>query len=372
MSQPLPFGQEKGEARSNSLNQFLSRGLNCVLMRFHYCSRQRHEHIMNERKAKPTLGIVIPCFNEQDVLPQLLRELAALADAQPFPLLFLLVDDGSTDRTFVLISEAAARDSRFACLRFSRNFGHQTAVSAGLRHVQGDVIGVIDADLQDPPAVLIAMLSKWREGYDVVYGVRTNRKEGFLLKAAYAIFYRLLKRIANVEIPLDAGDFSLMDRRVVDCLKQLPEHSPFVRGLRGWVGFRQVGFPYERQARAAGEPKYNFGKLLNLAIQGFVSFSSVPLRLATWIGVMASLVGFILMVWALASALLLDKIPPGWASLAVMVLFFGGVQMVMLGIIGEYVGRIFEEVKNRPHFVIGATAGWVSASANSASNSSPS
>lgn len=324
---------------------------------------------MSERTQKPTLGIIIPCYNEAEVLPQLLGELTRLADATPFPLLFLLVDDGSKDATFDLISEKTAKDPRFACLRFSRNFGHQTAVSAGLRYVRGDVVGIMDADLQDPPSVLVAMMDKWKEGYDVVYGVRQNRKEGLLLKLAYTIFYRLLKRIANVEIPLDAGDFSLMDRRVVDCLRRLPEHSPFVRGLRGWVGFKQIAFPYERRARAAGEPKYNLAKLFNLAIQGFVSFSSVPLRLAVWIGAFASLIGFLLMIWALASVFLLDKIPPGWASLAVMILFFGGVQMLVLGIIGEYVGRIFDEVKNRPHFILDASAGWVVPADESPANS---
>ncbi len=315
--------------------------------------------MQHERPQQPKLGLIIPCYNEEAVLPQLLAGLERMRQEAKYPINILFIDDGSRDRTYELLAQAALKDSSIACLRFSRNFGHQTAVAAGLRYVEGDVIGVLDADLQDPPEVMLAMVEKWREGFEVVYGVRQNRKEGVLLRGAYALFYRLLKRVANVELPLDAGDFCVMDRRVVDCLKRMPEHAPFIRGLRGWVGFKQTGFPYDRAARAGGESKYDFGKLLDLAVQGLVSFSSVPLRLAVWLGLFASAVGFCLMIWALVSALVLDKVPPGWASLAVMVLFFGGVQLIVLGIIGEYVGRIFEEVKNRPHFIIDSSVGWV-------------
>jgi len=313
----------------------------------------------NPRPDPPTLGLVIPCYNEEAVIPQLLAALEELQARADFPVRVLFVDDGSLDRTFELIRSASLRNAALACLRFSRNFGHQTAVTAGLRHVIGDVVGVLDADLQDPPAVLLEMVAKWREGFDVVYGVRRNRKEGLPLRCAYAAFYRLMKRAANVDLPLDAGDFCVMDRRVVDCLNRMPEHGVFMRGLRAWVGFRQTGLPYDRAARAGGDSKYSFARLVNLAVQGLVSFSSVPLRLAAWLGLLASGVGFCLMVWALVSALLLDRIPPGWASLAVMVLFFSGVQLIVLGIMGEYLGRIFEEVKNRPHFVIESSVGWV-------------
>lgn len=315
--------------------------------------------MQSERPQQPKLGLIIPCYNEEVVLPQLLAGLEQMRQEASCAIHVLFIDDGSRDRTFELITQASVKDPGIACLRFSRNFGHQTAVAAGLRYVEGDVIGVLDADLQDPPAVMLKMVEQWRAGYDVVYGVRQNRKEGVLLRGAYALFYRLLKRVANVELPLDAGDFCVMDRRVVDCLKRMPEHAPFIRGLRGWVGFKQTGFPYDRAARVGGESKYDFSKLLNLAVQGLVSFSSVPLRLATWFGLFASAVGFCLMFWALVSALVLDKVPPGWASLAVMVLFFGGVQLIVMGIIGEYVGRIFDEVKNRPHFIIDSSVGWV-------------
>jgi dolichol-phosphate mannosyltransferase len=257
------------------------------------------------------------------------------------------------------MAEACRADPRFGYVSLSRNFGHQTAVSAGLRFIAGDIVAVIDADLQDPPDVIPEMIEQWRRGYDVVYGVRRNRKESLPLRAAYALFYRLLTRVARTKIPLDAGDFCIMDRKVVDHINAMPEHNRFVRGLRGWVGFRQVGVPYDRAVRRAGEPKYNFLRLLELALDGLVSFSSVPLRLASWMGAVFSLFGFALLVWAFVSAIVLKNPPPGWASLAVMLLFFAGVQLLILGLIGEYIGRIFEEVKNRPIFIVADKAGWV-------------
>lgn len=313
------------------------------------------------RPAQPELCLVIPCYNEEAVLPRLVAQLADFVRATPHPVRVLLVDDGSRDRTFALIEEACRANPAFGGLRFSRNFGHQTAVSAGLRFARGDVIGVLDADLQDPLAVVSQMLARWREGYDVVYGVRQNRKEGALLRGAYALYYRLLKSIANIDLPLDAGDFSLMDRRVVELINAMPEHNRFVRGLRGWVGFRQIGLPYDRAARAAGETKYSWRRLFKLAFDGIVSFSSAPLKVAIWLGIATSILGFLLIVWALVSTLFLSRTPPGWASLAVLVLFFSGIQLLMLGIIGEYVGRVFEEVKNRPLFIVDRQSGWPAA-----------
>ena len=222
-------------------------------------------------------------------------------------------------------------------------------------------MAVIDADLQDPPELIPDMVAKWREGYDVVYGIRTNRKEGPFLRMAYALFYRILKKIANIDIPLDAGDFSLMDRAVVDQINAMPEHNRFIRGLRGWVGFRQIGLPYNRQARQAGAPKYNIYRLVNLAMNGIISFSSVPLKIASWFGALSSSLGFLLMLWVVVNGLFYGRTPPGWASLAVIILLFGGIQLIVLGIIGEYVSRIFDEVKRRPHFIVGESSGWVSA-----------
>lgn len=312
-----------------------------------------------QRLQNTHLGLVIPCYNEEEVIPVLLDELDRFTASSPCQISILFVDDGSHDRTFELLSKACSADDRKACIRFSRNFGHQTAVSVGLRWVRGDVVAVLDADLQDPIDVVPRMLEKWREGYDVIYGVRQNRKENWLLRSAYAAFYRLLKSIANINLPLDAGDFSVMDRRVVDQINAMPEHNRFVRGLRGWVGFSQLGLPYDRHARAAGEPKYNVRRLMKLAFDGLISFSSVPLKLATWLGALASGLCLLLIIWALISVMFYDRTPQGWASLAILILFFSGVQLIVLGIIGEYVGRVFEEVKNRPLYVEAQRSGWV-------------
>ena len=311
-----------------------------------------------ERPSHPVLGLVIPCHNEEAVLPQLLAALEELPSMCQARVKVLFVDDGSRDRSLELIVEAIRRNPAIGCIRLSRNFGHQIAVRAGLEHIQGDAIAVLDADLQDPLSALVEMFHKWREGYDVVYGVRQNRKENLLLKSSYALFYRLMKKLAQIEIPLDAGDFSVMDRRVVEVLKSLPEQSPFIRGLRSWAGFHQIGVPYNRAGRAAGESKYSFGRLAELAIQGLVSFSTVPLRLAVWLGLFSSGFGFALALWAIASALFLNQTPPGWASLSVIFLVFNGIQLIILGILGEYIGRIFEQVKHRPLFVIDRSLGW--------------
>jgi glycosyltransferase involved in cell wall biosynthesis len=314
---------------------------------------------MKNRKPDPELAVVIPCYNEEDVLPELLGELDKLAESLSSPMYFIFIDDGSTDRTLEILEELCAEDPRFACISFSRNFGHQAAVSAGLRHARGDVVAVIDADLQDPPSVIPAFIDKWREGYDVVYGIRTNRKERLALRAAYSIFYRILKKIANVDVPLDAGDFALMDRRVVDEINRLPEHNRFIRGLRGWVGFRQTGVSYERQARHKGESKYTFRKLLKLALDGLISFSAVPLRLASWFGMMAAALGFVYLAYAFVAKLAGVEILAGWTSTIVTILFLGGIQLMMVGILGDYIGRIFDEVKNRPDFVQREAFGWL-------------
>jgi len=310
------------------------------------------------------VGLIVPCYNEEEVIPMLLERLERLGKEWPYKVQVLFVDDGSRDRTFELLSEACQKNASMACISLSRNFGHQTAVTAGLSLATGDVVAVIDADLQDPPEFILEMIEKWREGYDVIYGVRQNRKESPILRGAYALFYRLLKKIANVEIPLDSGDFSLMGRKVVDHINRMPEHNRFIRGLRGWVGFKQIGLPYDRQARQAGSAKYNIFRLMNLAMNGLISFSSVPLQVASWLGVFSSFIGFLLLIWAGVSGLTSGKTPPGWASLAFIVLLFGGIQLIVLGIIGEYISRIFDEVKRRPHFIVEESAGWVAGAAN--------
>ncbi len=289
----------------------------------------------------------------------LIDELQKFADSLDNEVSFLIVDDGSRDRTWQMACEISEKDPRFGCIRFSRNFGHQTAVSAGLKHITGDVVAVIDADLQDPPHVIKDMIDKWFEGYDVVYGVRANRKEGILLRTAYSVFYRMMRKVANIDVPLDAGDFSLMDRRVVDHINAMPEHNRFVRGLRGWVGFSQAGVEYERSARAAGEPKYDLKKLFKLAMDGIITFSSMPLRIAVWVGTLSAVLGFLFLIYVIVLALFYQETPSGWASTVVLLLFMGGIQLLILGIIGEYIGRIFEEVKDRPIFVVSEKAGWV-------------
>lgn len=314
---------------------------------------------MSTRREKPTLGIVIPCYNEEAVVPLLLDELRAFAVKAPAEVKVLFVDDGSTDGTLRLLEEACRADARFACLGLSRNFGHQNAVTAGLARAAGDAVAVIDADLQDSPAVLLDMLAKWKEGFDVVYGIRTQRKEPLLLRLSYLFFYRLLRKVANVNLALDAGDFSLMDRRVVAEINRLPERNRFVRGLRSWVGFRQVGLPYERQSRRAGSSKYTVGRLFKLALDGLISFSWIPLRLAGWLGALSALMGFVYLLYALMMKLVRGHVPWGWTSTVVLILFVGGVQLIVLGIIGEYIGRIFDEVKSRPSFIVQRTAGWV-------------
>jgi len=314
-----------------------------------------------QRDPDYTLGMVIPCYNEADVLPLLFKELNAFAKSTPgnVAVKFLLIDDGSSDKSYDIIKQQCDIDKRFACLKFSRNFGHQTAVSAGLNYVEGDVVAIIDADLQDPPHVINNMLKKWQAGYDVVYGIRKNRKESILLRSAYSVFYRLLKRIANVDIPLDAGDFSIMDRKVVDKINSMPEHNRFIRGLRGWVGFKQTGLEYERMPRAAGTPKYNVKKLFRLAFDGIVTLSSFPLKIASWIGAVSALFGVFYGIYALIDSLLFGRPPSGWPSLAMLIIFFGGVQLMVLGIIGEYIGRIFDETKHRPLYISDETAGWL-------------
>ncbi len=271
----------------------------------------------------------------------------------------LFIDDGSEDNTLSILKQACDSDHRMACISLSRNFGHQIAVGAGLRHAIGDLIAVLDADLQDPPELLSQFISQWREGFDVVYGIRANRKVSWFLRACYSNYYRLLNRTANIHIPRDAGDFALMDRKVVNVLTSLPEQRQFVRGLRGWVGFKQIGIKYARPARHAGKPSYNMKRLTRLALDGLLSFSSAPLRLSTWLGVGAAFLGFCYLLYALIVFMSGKDIPEGWTSTVVLILFLGGIQLIVLGILGEYLGRIFEEVKGRPHYLVNEHAGWV-------------
>lgn len=298
------------------------------------------------------LSVVIPVFNEEETLDALRVRLEKTLDELGEPYEVLFVNDGSSDRTEHLVREFHEANPRLKLLNFSRNFGHQVAVTCGLDHASGQAVVVMDGDLQDPPEVLPDLVKRWREGYDVVYAVRQDRKENVLKRAAYTTFYRLLHSVSYLDIPLDSGDFSLVDRRVVDVLCSMPERNRFVRGLRTWVGFRQTGYEYSREARFAGESKYNMTRLLSLAFDGLVSYSYVPLRLVSNVGLGVSAVallymGYLLMAWTIG-----DRAIEGWVSTVVIMLFLGGVQLLSLGVIGEYVGRIFEEVKRRPQYIV--------------------
>lgn len=312
-----------------------------------------------------SISIVIPCYNEADVLPLLRKR---LADAlQPLSLKWetIFVDDGSSDGTFEILAQMHREDSRFKILSFSRNFGHQAAILAGLHAAEGTLVAVIDADLQDPPEIISTCVDLSAQGYDVVYAVRRKRKEGIFKRAAYKIFYRLLDRLSDIPIPLDSGDFCLMRRRVVDVIKAMSESNLFVRGLRAWTGYRQVSLEYEREARAAGETKYPFSKLCRLAADGILSFSIAPLRCATYFGFLAmvlSLLGIVFVIlWRVSGFAFMGHRAqelPGWAAVVGAVLFVGGVQLLILGVIGEYIGRIYHEVKRRPRWIVKSQLGF--------------
>jgi dolichol-phosphate mannosyltransferase len=264
----------------------------------------------------------------------------------------ILVNDGSSDATPTMIHMLSQADPRVVGVMLSRNFGHQAAVSAGIAECTGDAVIVMDGDLQDPPEVLEQFIARWRDGAEVVYAVRTKRKEGLLKRTAYGAFYRLLRKLSDIDIPLDSGDFGLMDRKVVNALLALPERQRFVRGLRCFVGFRQEGLVYERAGREAGAPKYTFKALVRLAMDGLISFSSAPLNLITYLGLGSCVFALGLIAWVMGRAIIGQRPPEGWASTMVVVLFFGSVQLLSLGIIGEYLRRIFLEVKGRPTYIV--------------------
>lgn len=300
----------------------------------------------------PTLGIVIPVFNEEQIIEQLYERVCAVLDRLDIPAVACLVDDGSRDETLPQIRRICERDLRFRYLSFSRNFGHQTAVLAGLRELDADVYVVMDGDLQDPPEIIPDLLAKWREGFQVVYCVRHKRKENVLKRWAYSSFYRMLRHVSYLDIPLDTGDFCLMDGVVIRHLRRMPEHNHFIRGLRTWIGFRQTPFHYNRDARAGGAPKYTLTKLFGLACDGLISFSFVPLRLVTKLGFAVSCAAFLAACGLVFQKLLFDIPLLGWTSTIVVILFMGGVQLLTLGVVGEYIGRIFDEVKARPLYIV--------------------
>jgi glycosyltransferase involved in cell wall biosynthesis len=301
---------------------------------------------------QPELSVVIPVFNEEGNITVLHSRLTAVLEDTHLDYEIIFVDDGSSDDCLNQLQHLSVKDKRVLVVELARNFGHQVAISAGLDFARGQAVAVMDADLQDPPEVLPAFIAKWREGNDVVYAVREQRKEGWLKRTSYAVFYRLLHRVANVPIPLDSGDFCVMDRRVVNLLRSMPERNRFVRGIRSWVGLKQVGLPFERAARHAGESKYTFSRLMLLALDGLISFSYVPLRLITFLGFSVSALSILMAIFYFVKKLLYGLSPPGFATLIVSIFFLAGIQLITLGVIGEYVGRIFEEAKRRPLYVL--------------------
>ncbi len=302
-------------------------------------------------------SIIVPVYNEQDVLPELYDRLRAVLDGLDHPVETIFVDDGSTDGSRALLKELQAADKRLRVVSLSRNFGHQAAIAAGLAHSSGDVVAVIDADLQDPPELLPRLFALVESGWDVAYGIRTRRKEAAPKRLAYFAFYRLLRGLADFDVPLDSGDFCAMSRRVVTHLNALGETDRFVRGLRAWLGFRQIGIPYERDPRRAGTPKYTVTKLVKLSIDGLISFSYVPLRLIVAVGLGISALS-VLGILVVLYRYLFTSYVPGYTSLAIFVLFMGGIQLLTLGVIGEYVARISKQVKARPLFVVDELDGF--------------
>jgi glycosyltransferase involved in cell wall biosynthesis len=309
---------------------------------------------------KMLVSVIVPCYNEEQVIVKTNHEIVAtLAAVQGIDFEIIYVDDGSRDATPEMLHAIQAADKHARVVLLSRNFGHQLAVSAGLEHAAGDAAVIIDADLQDPPAVIPEMIERWRDGYDVVYGVRGERPGETALKLWTAkAFYRLINRISEIEIPLDVGDFRLLDRKVVDVLLAMPERDRFLRGMVSWIGFRQVAVLYNRAPRRAGQSKYPLMKMVRFAVDSVISFSFAPLRLAIWGGFIALGASFVGIVYALVIRLYTTDWVKGWASIFTAVLFLGGVQLITLGIVGEYVGRIYAEVKLRPLFVVRERLGF--------------
>jgi polyisoprenyl-phosphate glycosyltransferase len=306
----------------------------------------------------PEFSIVIPVYNEAEVLLLLYERLTEVMVRLGVPYEVIFVNDGSTDASLMLLRDLHAQDEHVKFVSLSRNFGHQAAITAGLDHSSGNAVMVMDADLQDPPEVIPELIAKWREGFEVVVAVRESRRgETAFKRGTAALFYRLLQKLTSTEVYLDAADFRLMSRKAVNALNTLRERNRFMRGLASWVGFRQTCVTFTRDVRHAGETKYPLRKMLRFALDGITSFSFFPLQLATYLGFGVSFISLVYVVYAIGLKLFTDELVPGWASVIVAILFVGGVQLITVGIIGEYVGRIYEEVKQRPLYFVDETAG---------------
>ncbi|MEO5588268.1 MAG: glycosyltransferase family 2 protein [Gemmatimonadaceae bacterium] len=311
-------------------------------------------------QARPLISVVVPLYNEEEVIEPLhSRLLQTLAPEIPsFEVVF--VNDGSKDSSPQMLDGIARSDSRFKAIHFSRNFGHQAAVTAGLHAASGQAVIVIDADLQDPPELIHQMIAKWNDGFDIVYAKKKRRDGvGRMKKLSYYLYYRLLARLTDVDVPPDTGDFCLMDRKIVDLLNAMPERNRYVRGLRAWLGFRQTAILFERPARFAGKTKYSWGRMVALGVDGILSLSKAPLRLAMYMGFLTSGFSFLLLLGFVGERVFgTSQLARGWASTIVVILGLGGVQLICLGVIGEFIGRIYDEVKQRPLYIVGRSTGF--------------
>lgn len=305
-------------------------------------------------------SVIIPVYNEEAVLHMTYQRLTAVMEGLGEPYELLFVNDGSSDQTQTLIESLCEWDADVKLINFSRNFGHQVAISAGMDHASGDAVIILDADLQDPPELIPEMVDRWRQGYEVVYAQRTNRQgETWFKRWTAAAFYRMLRRLTDVDIPVDTGDFRLIDRKVCEVMRTIHEKNRFIRGLVSWAGFRQTAVEYEREGRFAGETKYPLRRMLKLSMDAITSFSEKPLQLAVYMGLAFSVVSFSYLVYTVSEKLLFDHTVPGWTSIVSICLFFNGVVLLVLGIIGEYIGRIYEETRNRPLYIVGSHVGLV-------------
>lgn len=305
-----------------------------------------------------TYSFVIPILNEEETIPELWHRLKSIVQRLDGAVEIIFVDDGSSDRSLELLIELNRHFPELKILSLSRNFGHQCALSAGIDHAEGKAVILMDGDLQDAPEAVLDFAAAWRQGYDVVYAVRKKRKESFLKRFAFKTFYRIQSAVSGIDLPLDAGIFSLMDRKVVLALRNMPERNKYLSGLRVYAGFKQIGVPVERNPRFAGEPRVKLVKLFKLAFDGIFSFSSLPLRLATWLGLFFSLASFLIGTLGLFFKFVLGQKLLGWDYGLTTIFFIGGIQLLCLGIVGEYIGRIYEEVKQRPYYVIGRKIGF--------------
>ena len=310
-------------------------------------------------EANPTYSFVIPVYNEEEVLPELYRRMKLVMEQLDGSAEAVLVDDGSRDRSYPLMLELHALDPRFKVVHFSRNFGKEVAVSAGLDLATGEAVVLLDADLQDPPELAVEMAARWRDGYDMVYAKRDRRiNETWFKRHSSRLFYRTLKRISDVDVPLDVGDFRLVDRRALDAFRSMRERNRYVRGMFGWIGFKQIGVSYVRPGRFAGTTKWPLSKLVRLAFDGIISFSTAPLRMVLQIGFLVSIFSFVAGIAAIIIKLSGMYAISGWASITVLMSFIGGVQLTVLGVVGEYVGRIYDEVKQRPLYLVRELKGF--------------